>query len=137
MIRTFAALAALLTVGAVQAADMNMDMSGHEHHMMAGDHSMHMAAQSPAVQAVGVVKAIDAANGKVTIEHEPIAGLCRALIRRSPGLRAETQQRFSPLALAGKFLLDRPSSRHPSPGRRLSSYSPFLSAAQSPHRQND
>ena len=36
MIRTFAALAALLTVGAVQAADMNMDMSGHEHHMMAG-----------------------------------------------------------------------------------------------------
>lgn len=52
MIRTFAALAALLTVGAVQAADMNMDMSGHEHHMMAGDHSMHMAAQSPAVQAV-------------------------------------------------------------------------------------
>ena len=54
MIRTFAALAALLTVGAVQAADMNMDMSGHEHHMMAGDHSMHMAAQSPAVQAVGV-----------------------------------------------------------------------------------
>lgn len=78
MIRTFAALAALaalLTVGAVQAADMNMDMSGHEHHMMAGDHSMHMAAQSPAVQAVGVVKAIDAANGKVTIEHEPIAAL--------------------------------------------------------------
>ena len=60
---------------AVQAADMNMDMSGHEHHMMAGDHSMHMAAQSPAVQAVGVVKAIDAANGKVTIEHEPIAAL--------------------------------------------------------------
>ena len=59
MIRTFAALAAVLTVGAVQAADMNMDMSGHEHHMMAGDHSMHMAAQSPAVQAVGVVKAID------------------------------------------------------------------------------
>ena len=51
MIRTFAALAAVLTVGAVQAADMNMDMSGHEHHMMAGDHSMHMAAQSPAVQA--------------------------------------------------------------------------------------
>ena len=39
MIRTFAALAAVLTVGAVQAADMNMDMSGHEHHMMAGDHS--------------------------------------------------------------------------------------------------
>ena len=75
MIRTFAALAAVLTVGAVQAADMNMDMSGHEHHMMAGDHSMHMAAQSPAVQAVGVVKAIDAANGKVTIEHEPIAAL--------------------------------------------------------------
>ena len=69
MIRTFAALAAVLTVGAVQAADMNMDMSGHEHHMMAGDHSMHMAAQSPAVQAVGV------ANGKVTIEHEPIAAL--------------------------------------------------------------
>lgn len=59
MIRTFAALAAVLTVGAVQAADMNMDMSGHEHHMMAGDHSMHMAAQSPAVQAVGVVKAIE------------------------------------------------------------------------------
>ena len=57
------------------ASDMNMDMSGHEHHMMAGDHSMHMAAQSPAVQAVGVVKAIDAANGKVTIEHEPIAAL--------------------------------------------------------------
>ena len=45
MIRTFAALAAVLTVGAVQAADMNMDMSGHEHHMMAGDHSMHMAAR--------------------------------------------------------------------------------------------
>ncbi len=43
MIRTFAALAAVLTVGAVQA--------------------------------VGVVKAIDAANGKVTIEHEPIAAL--------------------------------------------------------------
>ena len=55
MIRTFAALAAVLTVGAVQAADMNMDMSGHDHHMMMGDHSMHMAAQSPAVQAVGVV----------------------------------------------------------------------------------
>ena len=54
---------------------MNMDMSGHEHHMMTGDHSMHMAAQSPAVQAVGVVKAVDAANGKVTIEHEPIAAL--------------------------------------------------------------
>ena len=69
MIRTFAALAAVLTVGAVQAADMNMDMSGHDHHMMMGDHSMHMAAQSPAVQA------IDAANGKVTIEHEPIAAL--------------------------------------------------------------
>ena len=49
MIRTFAALAAVLTVGAVQAADMNMDMSGHDHHMMMGDHSMHMAAQSPAV----------------------------------------------------------------------------------------
>lgn len=30
MIRTFAALAAVLTVGAVQAADMNMDMSGHD-----------------------------------------------------------------------------------------------------------
>ncbi|WP_410103596.1 copper-binding protein [Sutterella wadsworthensis] len=75
MIRTFAALAALLTVGAVQAADMNMDMSGHDHHMMMGDHSMHMAAQSPAVQAVGVVKAVDAASGKVTIEHEPIAAL--------------------------------------------------------------
>ena len=36
MIRTFAALAAVLTVGAVQAADMNMDMSGHDHHMMMG-----------------------------------------------------------------------------------------------------
>ena len=32
MIRTFAALAALLTVGAVQAADMNMDMSGGPFH---------------------------------------------------------------------------------------------------------
>ena len=29
MIRTFAALAAVLTVGAVQAADMNMDMSDY------------------------------------------------------------------------------------------------------------
>ena len=72
MIRTFAALAALLTVGAVQAADMNMDMSGHEHHMMAGDHSMHMAAQSPAVQAVGVVKAIDAANGRSRLSMNPL-----------------------------------------------------------------
>lgn len=46
MIRTFAALAAVLTVGAVQAADMNMDMSGHDHHMMMGDHSMHMAGRT-------------------------------------------------------------------------------------------
>ena len=50
MIRTFAALAAVLTVGAVQAADMNMDMSGHEHHMMAGDHSMHMYLSTSALE---------------------------------------------------------------------------------------
>ena len=54
MIRTFAALAAVLTVGAVMVAK-NKIMTF--------------------VQAVGVVKAIDAANGKVTIEHEPIAAL--------------------------------------------------------------
>ena len=63
-------------MGAAQAAGMDMG-SGHDHHqmMMQGEHAGHAMHEMHAVRASGVVKAIDAASGKITIEHEPIAEL--------------------------------------------------------------
>jgi Cu/Ag efflux protein CusF len=66
----FIPVAALLCLGHVHAADMNMqnmdmkDMQG-----------MHMQHKNGPAKAVGIVKQIDRGNEVVTIHHEPIKSL--------------------------------------------------------------
>lgn len=60
----FALLASLAVAGAAHASPDHGSHGGHEAHAPAG-----------AVEGVGVVRAVDAKKGSITINHEPIKAL--------------------------------------------------------------
>ncbi|WP_262407788.1 copper-binding protein [Stenotrophomonas maltophilia] len=60
---------------AEDAASMGMSAEAHEAMGMAGGDAKAQAGAKAEATGMGVVKSIDAAAGKVTIDHEPIAAL--------------------------------------------------------------